>query len=164
MVVQRITKLRLLLLNGMIPLILLASVPEVFCCCNISWGPGGISGSPALCLTSGSCQSSDPHCDCCCQTTHEATGSSVGTIVSQATVDQCSQQTCRCSFSLVSPDPIWRQSADELDLPVLAIDWTELLHFNCAAKQPPVSRDWSEPDGFVLTPQLRCALFQTWQA
>jgi hypothetical protein len=130
---------------GMIMLALMASLPEVVCCCNVSWGPGGLLGGKALCQQRGVAAKS-----CCHQ---------------HATHDESSEsncQDCHCTFSIVSPAPITVPPSVELDQAQVAA--AILLHgWSCAApdllaKIGPAVDDAGPP----LTSVRRCALRQTW--
>jgi hypothetical protein len=133
---------------GMIVLVLMASLPELVCCCDVSWGPGGLLGAKAACKQKCSAKS-----HCCC----DPGGSENGAPQHGAAV-----QGCRCRFSRVSPAPVRVDRGCELDLaPCGVTAW--------------IGRQDDIPDSFLstvgridarashpLTSAHHCALLQTW--
>ena len=134
---------------GMIVLALLASLPEVVCCCDVSWGPGGLLGGKARCS-----ERCEPVKSCCHQQDrHE-----------DASDESCDYQDskCRCSFTIISPAPISTTCGAELDQDlifgaVLLPTWAE----HCLALQPETVRQIPDAAPPLASAQ-RCAFLQTW--
>src|SRR5688572_12678876 len=101
---------------GVIALVLLASLPEVFCCCDISWGPGGLFGSAALCKLAAPA----PDCSCCCDT---AECPQVTDVPQSAEGNLCQDQKCQCRFSLVNPAPMVSSPSMECEHPTTMAVW-----------------------------------------
>src|SRR5687768_10903790 len=78
---------------GMIVLALMASLPEVVCCCDVSWGPGGLLGGKSL------CQQRCTAAKSCCHEHARHEGPSE---------EECGSRDsdCDCTFSIVNPSPI----------------------------------------------------------
>lgn len=138
-----------------IALVLLASLPQVVCCCNVSWGPAGLlsrlADYPELPAATTSC------CDC-----HAPTPPADASVP---------QQVCdkgHCTYSAVDPLPMSvRVTVDRADA-----DWDDAGHSEYLAAAPigPANRasagESATMDGLgcpVLTPLSRCALLQTWR-
>jgi hypothetical protein len=87
---------------GMIVLALMASLPKVVCCCNISWGPGGLLAGKAVCKEC--CVAAKSCCDQHLSSDNVAHNSS-----------GCQASKGRCSFTILSPAPISESRSVELD-------------------------------------------------
>lgn len=134
---------------GLVGLLLLASVPEVRCCCDISWGAAGLFGSTAQCPE----RAAAPKPCCCPQQEESGDSPSTG----------CQDGNCDCSFCLVNPQPIVcaqgadsapARSVDAWSLPSASLFFAEnTAGHGSAAVRPP-----------SLTPLERCAFLQTWRA
>lgn len=134
---------------GLIGLILLASVPEVRCCCDVSWGPAGLFGNRALCAPN---SSSQPLPDCCCSHVPEE---------SSPPADGFGGQDCHCRFTVVSPSAMAAgPSADSARAPTLEA-WSQASPSTILGMQH-VALDLVEQPDSVLMPSQRCALLQTW--
>lgn len=132
---------------GMIVLALMASLPEVVCCCDVSWGPGGLLGGKALCRERCSAAKG------CCQqhANHEG----------QPECD-CPDSDCDCTFSVITPAPIAVAQSVELNQAevvdaILLPGWTSDAAEVLTDARPTV--DDAVPP---LTPVGRCAFLQTW--
>jgi hypothetical protein len=132
---------------GMIVLALLASLPEVVCCCDVSWGPGGLLGGKALCQDA--CAAGQT---CCQQHSSHESQSKFG----------CQASDCDCTFSIVSPAPITVTQSVEFDQ-LEVVDAIPLP--GCPSGAPELltqARPAVDDAGPPLTPVRRCAFLQTW--
>lgn len=134
---------------SLIPLLLLASVPEARCCCDLSWGPAGLFSNRMDCAATPKVQ---PACDCC-RSRESEEGS--------RPVDGCRDQDSHCSFTVVSPAPMavaygWDVAPDpflEAGIQVPAI-FVSGAHW--------VAWEAGDSADSALTPTQRCALLQHW--
>jgi hypothetical protein len=134
---------------GLIPLLLLASVPEARCCCDLSWGPVGLLSNRMDCAATPKVQ---PACDCCRSREFEE---------GSPPVDGCRDQDCRCSFTVVSPAPI--AVAPGLDAaadPFLEAGIQAPAVF--ISSTPSATWEAGDSSDSALTPTQRCALLQNW--
>ncbi|MBC7853921.1 MAG: hypothetical protein IAF94_10825 [Pirellulaceae bacterium] len=134
---------------GLILLILLASVPEVRCCCDVSWGPAGINGNSALCCAISNPQ---PHADCCCSPEREE---------GVPPADGCKGEDCDGCLTVIYPAPMAAGPNMESVATPFAEAWS--LASSATIVAPPLAASGlvETPDS-VLMPAQRCALFQTW--
>lgn len=136
--------------TSMILLVLMASLPQVVCCCNVSWGPIGIFGGESLCKASGTAQC------CCCQ--HE----------SPARSEKCSRTTqwtaekCDCTFHLASPNPITVDQPVSVCMTVPAAQPTLLVADTMQSSQYTLDTRSAEAGRQFLTAVSRCAFMQSW--
>ena len=132
---------------SMIALALMAALPELVCCCDVSWGPGGLLGSEALCQETRSGSSC-----CCCD---------LGDSQQDEPQDERAAESCRCTFTAVSPAPITHDRDYDLDLSqCYAAVWSADL---VAADEPlSTTTRLAAPASPPLTSAHRCALRQTW--
>jgi hypothetical protein len=130
----------------MIVLALMASLPEVVCCCEVSWGHGGLLGSKALCR-----QPYAVATRCCCDSCGQGGQDS-----------NCVDSGCDCKFSLVSPAPIAESRDVELDQPHLV---DALLPPACVTAEARLASVDVEVDHTPppLKSARRCAMLQTWR-
>jgi hypothetical protein len=146
-------KLTRLLSTSMMVLVLLASLPEVVCCCNVSWGPLGFlsstSASKRDCSSSKSC--------CCCRKAAQEQTAHGGASLERG------PETCSCTFHLSRPRPM---SADSQPVAVMDVGAMDL----CNAVPPITDLDFGgirvEPTSAAsrhLTAASRCALIQSWR-
>ncbi len=134
---------------GLIALILLASVPEVRCCCDVSWGPAGLFGNRARCVAH---TSSQPVCDCCHRERQDES----------PPADGFGSQDCPCRFTVVNPSAMAAgPSADSAQAPILEA-WNQASTASSFVGANLAARDFVERPCSALTPVKRCALFQTW--
>jgi hypothetical protein len=132
---------------GLVALILLASVPEVRCCCDVSWGPAGLFGSSALCAPSSTAQ---PRCNCCPQPEEQAPPEG-----------GCGSGDCACSFTWVSPPAMAAgPSVESVQAPTLKA-WIHASPLTIAGIHL-AHLDLVEQSDSALMPSQRCALLQTW--
>lgn len=134
---------------SLIPLLLLASVPEARCCCNLSWGPAGLLSNRMDCFATPKAQ---PACDCC--RARELGDNS-------PPVDGYCDLDCRCSITVVSPAPM--AVAPGLDAtvhPFLEAGIHAPKVF--VSGMPSFALEGGDSADSVLTPMERCALFQNW--
>jgi hypothetical protein len=142
---------RLTVRAGLVVLILLASVPEVRCCCDVSWGPAGLVGNRALCSAN---LNSQPHSDCCC--VHEQEKSA-------PPGDGCRDEDCDCQFTVVCPAPMAVGShSDAVPAPCREV-WNQVSPSLILGPRF-VSRNVDEQPDSVPRPAERCALLQRWLA
>jgi hypothetical protein len=138
-------------------LVLAASLPEVICCCDISWGPGGLLGNSRECLM-----------DCCGEITSEGSccDDSECEAKDEMVLADGSGSICNCSFSLVPPPPMTGSDAvsvDTGDAKLLGVPST-FFDSQAPATIPGAEPLHSLPAPFILTPGSRCALLQSWRA
>jgi hypothetical protein len=130
----------------MIVLALMASLPEVVCCCDVSWGPGGLLGGKSL------CQERCSAAKTCC--------SEHATREGQPKCDAAGSD-CGCTFAIVTPAPISVAPSVELDqaqlVDAILLGWTSAAVEILTGARPAVD-DAAPP----LTPVRRCAFLQTW--
>ena len=94
-------------------LVAVAVVPEVRCCCNLSWGPAGL-GHPQCPMEA----AAKPKCTCCCRKSESTSLPAHGVAAVPA-------DSCECQFHVVASAP---QSLTSIDLgQVLAADFVD--HF-----------------------------------
>lgn len=136
-------------------LALVASLPSVVCCCNISWGPGGFLGADIRCKDDCDAMTSEASCCCCVEHATQQVDDS-------PTIPRWSSTSGNCQFSFVAPPPMfvsdaapieatvdhlpygaWTQAVDDINR--LALDYVDM---RC---------------DHTLTPSALCALLQTWQ-
>lgn len=132
-------------------LVLLGSLPQVTCCCHISWGPAGLFGGLVTCQE----VAAAPKSCCCCQATEgceESTSSPTD-----------ADGKCRCTLSSVIPAPMNGAKALHVeggsDLALAAPTLPAVTVGACGAASGSSAFHWRPP----ITPPARCALFQTWR-
>ena len=136
--------------TGLVALILLASVPEVRCCCDVSWGPAGLFGNSARCVPNSTAQ---PLPDCCCA--HEPEEKS------SPPADGFGGQDCHCRFTVVSPSAMSvGPSADSAKSPTMEA-WSQASP-STTLDTPLIALDLAQQPDSALMPSQRCALLQTW--
>lgn len=142
--------------TSMAMLVVLASLPQLVCCCNLSWGPIGL-----LNRSTEVCQSmcSQSTCDCCCE--HKKDQARRQTTDEDATQPELSGKERVCTFHLVSPLPM---SPDQpvVVLPLLAAavsitPFVDVDPFDATRGVLDESRN-----NLCLTAASRCALIQSW--
>jgi len=134
---------------GLIALILLASVPEVRCCCDVSWGPAGLFGSSSFCAPNSTAQ---PECGCCCASKPEE----------QAPPENgCGSEDCDCSFTWVSPSAMAAGPSVESAQAPSVEAWSQASP-STILDAPLAHLDLLEPLDSALMPAQRRALLQTW--
>jgi hypothetical protein len=134
-----------------------ASLPEVICCCNISWGPGGLLGNSNKCVMD--CSSDATLGSCCC---HDSACESKD----RSTLAECSGSHCECSFSLASPPPMTGSYGASLDIGNRTLSASLGAWFSLQELAGIFSAEshLRVRTGCILTPGARCALFQSWLA
>jgi hypothetical protein len=132
-------------------LVLLASLPEVVCCCDISWGPAGLLGQAACCE-----QQESPSASCCCCKPACEPAESTGLLTGGS-------KDCACRLSYLTPSPMNGSPAVAVEFDLA---WTP-LDFICLPTTGDSlhgSRQHEEQHPPPLTSLSRCALLQTWLA
>ena len=129
-----------------------ASLPDVVCCCNVSWGPGGLLGK------SGQCEEG-----CCAASSQQRSGCEQEEQESQpSNVPECSAKHCHCTFSLVAPRPMAGSQTVHLEQSPAVLPIAGACRLGAISVT--ANQTFIELAGFSLTPRERCALLQTWQA
>jgi hypothetical protein len=136
-----------------IPLLAVSSLPQLVCCCDVCWGPGGLFGNPRLCQGSGTIERA-PKCSCC-----EPSGAQQG---EPSGAEECSAERCNCSFSLLRPPPINGPSG--VETLTLASLTAPLSVFEAAPPSQSLAHQSVDRSAYSLTPGQRCALYQTWRS
>lgn len=137
--------------TGLIALILLATIPEVRCCCDVSWGPAGLFASRVRC---GIASSLEPKPDCCCCPEQEE-----GT----SPAEECSDQDCHCRHFLVGPSPM-TAGPGAVSAPAPGMEVWSRVSAAPILSPPLAAREVDEQPDSALTPVQRCAHLQRWLA
>jgi len=135
--------------TSMILLVLLASLPQLLCCCNVSWGASGLFGRPSLC---GGHEVRPQHC-CCCKPAENDLASTA----------QRETEECRCTFSVVNPPPMAGHEKPALEIGFfvpLTVSFASITSVVDHSTLPVRCDGWPPS----LSPPDRCALFQIWRA
>lgn len=133
-----------------IALVLLATLPEVICCCDISWGPGGLVGNAVPCRE----MAKSARSCCCCPNEQRDEG--------DCPLEN-SEESSPCTFSCVSPPPMNHSEVVDGDhaLTLLYFRTTYFVRLTDAGQPAPISHlDWRPP---APAPGAHCALLQIWR-
>ena len=130
-----------------------ASLPEVVCCCNVSWGPGGLLGSGAECGEPGA-RVAGPKCPRC--RSNAAAGEPTA-------MPQYTGKKCECRITLVTPAPMLvpvNIHVEQVGAGECCLQW----HLPLVLVSNLSGTSGFEPPGDSLTPGARCAVLQNWRA
>jgi hypothetical protein len=135
----------------MMVLVLLASLPEVVCCCGLSYGFGGLFGHDTKCQASAATKKA---CTCCAKK-H---------LPSAEQDSVCGDRECGCKFYLATSAPMVDSRHIDVDLTMLFVLFDSGLSSSVEAdRDGPLAQQIAELPATSSGALSRCARLQSWQ-
>jgi hypothetical protein len=137
---------------SLILLIAVASLPEVVCCCGLSYGVGGLFGHDAKCQASAATKKA---CSCCAKKQ----------LLPAEQDSVSSDRGCGCKFYLATSAPMVDSRHIDVDLTMLVVPFDSVLSLRVNADvNGPRMRLVAEPPVTSCSgARSRCARLQSWQ-